>query len=306
VAAVALAMSLTALGIAQADDPNALADPPALFAADWDTASLAVTIYNPAADPNGKGPARKDVVTVTGTVYPPDVNDLVAFSATHAAALQAFDQDGREVLFDPDAVVLQPGRRWWLDDRPVAYAVELYLDPNQTVPTSLSQLDFTVQALYAQPFTTVVLPLEVSVEPIALLGNFQVRITDVNVVGAICSVAVEATMTDISGTADRPFDPEEGYWDEHVSPRGHVFIVSDPDVIFRAAIVDSDGNHVRRGGSESHSTRSSGGVVVATTGFVIHDCLSTEGLYLRYRIAMYPYEVPILLTLQDVAIPGLR
>jgi len=237
-------------------------------------------------------------------VYLPDANDLVAVSTTHAMALQAFDQDGLEVPFDPNAIVLELARRWWLGDEPRAYAVELHLDPNQAVPPLLSRLDFMVEALYAQPFATFELPLEVSAEPIVLLPNVQVRITEVSVANETCSVTTEATMTDISGTTDQTFEPEGGFWDEYVSPRGRVFSLSDTDVIFRAAIVDSEGNQVRRGGSERHATRSSGGVVVATTSFVINDCPSAEGLYLRYRIAMYPYEVPIFLTLEDVAIPG--
>lgn len=293
--AAVLMTALTTIGTAQTDDPNAL------FAADWDSATLAVTVFRS----DDATPAVKNVVSVTGNVYIPDVNDLVAVSGTHAAAVQAFDQDGAEVLFDPNVVEPEPGRTWWLGTEPLAYSVAMRLDPNQLIPTSLSELDFTVEAMYAESYITVDLPLEVTTEPIELLPNFHVSVTEVNVAGETCVVATVATITDVSGRSTRSFDPNDGPWEETILHSGRVITLSDLDVIYREAIVDADGNADTRIRGTSHASHSSGGVTTATARFTLRDCSDVEGLYLRYTIAMYPYEVPILLTVTDVAIPGL-
>jgi len=283
---------LTTPGSAQTDDPNAL------FAAGWHSASLAVTIDRP----DGKSSAVKNVVSVAGHVYVPDANDLVAVSTTHAAAVHAFDQNGVEIHFDPEAVTLEPGRSWWLGRAPRLYRVELHLDPNQALPTALSRLDLTVEALYAESYMTVDLPLAVTEEPIELLPNCHVSITDVNVADEVCAVATKVVTANVFGSGTMSFDPNDGPWEETVI-RDHVLRMSDLDVVFRATLVDGAGRTVPA--AASHRTQSSDGVTTGTTRLEVRDCTGLDGLYLRYTVAMYPYDVPILLTLTNVAIPGL-
>lgn len=119
---------------------------------------------------------------------PLDTNDLIAVATTNANAIQAFDYDDNDVLFDPNAPVPSLARTWELGEQPKAFAVELPLDPNQTFPQSLSELDFTVDGLYGQPFTTVDLPLEATEDWIDLAPNYRLRIEEVNLLDGVCRV----------------------------------------------------------------------------------------------------------------------
>lgn len=308
-ATLRLFLTLTSLALvpsAWADDPNVALEPSTAFVADWDSVTLAVTGYNPIGSPDGNPPVQREAISVEGNVYILDTNDLIAISTTNTAPLWAFDQDGHEVLFDPNAVVVEPARTWELGDQPQVFRVTLPLDPNQPRPTSLSEFDFTVEALYGRPFRTVAIPAEVTDDWIELTPEFRLRITDANVVGDRCTVVIEEEITlDIDGVGSRSFDPNLGPWVEELWPDGRVNKFSDLDLLTDIDLTDVDGNRIGSGGSSSSSHRGMGtGVTTGTRKLTRYNCSSLEGVYVYYTFALDLYEAPIHLRLSDIPVPG--
>ena len=300
--ALRLCLIVTTLAAcAWADDPNVPLEPSTAFVADWDSVTLAITGRNPI-----DALARREAITVSGSIYVLDSNDLIAISMTNTAPLWAFDQDGHEVLFDPNAVVAEPARTWELGDQPQAFSVTLTLDPNQPRPASLAELDFTVEALYGRPFRTVAFPAEVTDDWIELTPEFRVRITDANVAGDRCTVVIEEEITlDMHGMGRRSFDPNRGPWVEEPWPDGSVDKLSDLDFLTDVYLCDVDGNPVGNGGSSSrtHSGLATG-VTTGTRKLTRYDCPSLEGVYVYYTFALDLYETPIHLRLSDIPVPG--
>jgi hypothetical protein len=208
------------------------------------------------------------------------------------------------VFFDLNIPEPNLGRTWMLGEKPKPFSVELNLDPDQTYPTILSELDFTVDALYGQPFATIDLPVEVTEDWIELAPCYRIRVDEVSMVDNVCHIVVKGEVTDVSGSGSYPFDPNIP-WDEHVSPRGTVYRLSDLDIISRTELVDTGETPSWSGGSNSHSNRSADGGRDLSWNFTLHNCTGTENLLLHYTIAMDPYEIPIPLTLTEIAVPGL-
>jgi len=273
-----------------------------LFEATWESATLSITAYNPVEKPDIDPLTRKNVITVTGHVYILDTNDLIAVSTIHATALQVLDQDGNEVIFDPNAVVQSPGHTWMLGDQPKTFSVELRLDPNQACPTSLSELDFAVDALYGQPFSTAILPLETTEDGTELSSRYRVRVAEANVVDDLCHLVIEEEIQGVSGVGIRSFDPNDGPWEESVDPRGRARKITDlVDFIVTHEIIDAEGNLLRNTGPSRYSLK----MGTATFRLTLYDCTNTKGLYVRYTFAIGIYKMPIRLTLTDIPVPGL-
>ena len=305
VSTVMILAGLPAVGAAQASDPNALWEASDLFVASWESATLAITVYNPIERPDIDPLTRTHVITVAGNVHILDTNDLIAVSTTHATALQAFDQDGTEVRFDPNAPEKSPGRTWILGDKPKAFSVELHLDPNQAVPTSLSELDFTVEALYGQPFTTIDIPLEVTEEWIELVPRYRIHVEEVNVVDDACHIIIREEITDVHAGSSRSFDPNGHPWEEMSCFGDVLYKFSEFDVVSNAKIVDTDGHPVR-GGNRGSSSSGRDGMRTGTRTFTFYNCSDTEDFRIRYTIAMDLYEMPIPLMLTDISVPGMQ
>jgi len=301
---VALLAGPPTVGTAQTEDPNTLWDASDLFAATWGSATLSVTTYNPSEHPDMAPQARKRVITVDGNVYPLDVNDLVALSTTHVTALRAFDQDAIEVLFDPNAVEQSPGRTWILGDKPSGFSLPIHLAPDQPCPSSLSELNFTVDALYGKPFVTLDLPVESTEEWIEAAPGFRVRVEEVNTVDDVCHIVVKGSITDVSGSGSYSFDPN-AVWEEHVSRQGDVHKTSDLDVIYRVEIIDVGETPSWNGARKSGSSRSAEGGRELTYDYILRNCTGTENMLIRLNVVMYPYEIPIPLTLTEIPVPGL-
>ncbi len=289
-----------------ADDPNELRDGTGLITASWESATRNITTYNPSVRPDLPEGTALTTLKVSGSVEVLDFNDLIAVSTTHATALWAFDQDGDAVLFDPNAVVRPAGNAWVLGDRPKTFGVELPLDLDQPYVASLSELAFTVDALYGQPFATIDVPIEVSEDWIELVPRYRIRITDVNQSGGFCWFTIDEEITDVHSHMGCRFDPNFSGWDETTprSPRGGIRRVTDYDFIDNVQVVDVQGNRVSVQGfhSASHPTDST---VTGLRQYTLYNCESLDAVRVRYTIAMDPYEVPILLTLTDIPIPGL-
>ncbi len=292
-------MSIAAV---QADDPNAVRDGTGLLAATWDSATRCLTAHNPKARPDVAEGTVQTTIKVSGSVEVLDFNDLIAVATTRATALWAFDQDGEAVLFDADAVVRPDGNVWVLGDRPKTFCVELPLDFDQPYVASLSELAFTVEALYGQPFTTIDVPIEVSQAWIEIVPRYRIQITKTDQLDDHCFIAVTEEVLDVSGSANGPFDPNAHYWDE-TADWYHTSKVVNFDVISHAEIVDLEGRPVRSAHSYQGSSRE--GMLTQTREFTLNDCASLEELRIRYTIAMDPYEATILLTLTDIPVPGL-
>jgi len=288
----------------RADDPNALWDTSALVDASWDSATRSITAYNPAEHPDLAPGTTRTAISVSGWVSVLDANDLIAVTTDHAAAFQAFDHDGNEVLFDPNAVTPSPVRTWFLDDRAQVFSVELHLDPNQAYVASLSELTLTIEGLYGQPFTTIDLSVETTEDWVELVPRYRIHVEEVNAVDDTCHIVIREEITDVHSRSSRSFTPSDGIWGEEIaSHRDPVRKFSDVDVIVHVGVVDADGNPVD--GRRSTSSRGSNGVFTGTREFTFDNCPDTEGLRIRYTIAMDLYEMLIPLTLTEISIPGL-
>ncbi len=293
-----------AVSTTRADDPNALRDGMGLLTASWDSATRCITAYNPGARADLPEGTALTTIKVSGGVGVVDFNDLIAVATTHATALWALDGDGKAVLFDPNAVVRPSGNAWVLGDRPRTFCVELPLDLDQPYVASLSELAFTVDALYGDPFVTIDVPIEASEEWIELAPRYRIQITDVTHADDTCRFTVKEEILEVYSHVSWPFDPNEDHWDETATASDVSRKVADFDVIDHVRILDTEGTPVLPGGLV-RSWRLSGGMVTGTRTFTLYECASTEDLRIRYTIAMAPYEVPILLTLTDIPIPGL-
>lgn len=188
---------------------------------------------------------------------------------------------------------------------PKAFSIELHLDPNQAVPTSLSELDFTVEALYGQPFTTIDIPVEITEEWIELVPRYRVRVAEVNSVDDVCHIIVKGEVTDVHSSGSYSFDPNDGPWEER-GCYGDVLRFSDLDVISRGEIIDAGEAPSWSGGTISHSSRSADGGRDLTWEFTLHNCTGTENLLIHCTTAMAPYEMPIPLVLTDISVPGMQ
>jgi len=299
-------VSIFAAATARADDPNLPAALSSAFAADWDAVTLTVTGYNPSGSPADAAPPREEVITVAGHVHVFDSNDLIAVSTTNTTPLWAFDQDGSDVVFDPNAVAIEPARTWDLGERAKPFRVSLTLDADQVRPTSLMQLDFTAEALYGRPFRTVAIPVEVTEDWIELAPDYRVHVTETRVVDETAYVTLaEEIAFRIASSASRSFDPNDGPWVDHVFRNGKVEPVSDYDYVARGYLGDIDGNEVGSGGGFRHPhSGMSTGLTTGALELTVGHCPTLEGAYIHLTFALKLYATPIHLTLTDIPIPG--
>ncbi len=307
-ALVIVLVGLATSQAASAADPNmndALWDSSVLFAASWASATRSLTAYNPVERPDKDPEAFKTVLAVSGTVYILDTNDLIAVTTGNTRALQAFDQDGNDVRFDPNAPALPLGRTWTLGDQPQTFSVELHLDPEQPYVASLSELHFMIDALYGQPFATVDIPWETTEDWVELVPRYRIHIEEADSTDGTCHLLVREEIADVYRRAGDSFDPNDGPWEE-IPFYGHPpRDFGELDVISNVDIVDAKGNPVDGGGPRSMSSRLGNGMATVTREFTLYHPLGAEDLRIRYTIAIDVYEMPIPLTLTEIPVPGL-
>jgi hypothetical protein len=175
-------------------------------------------------------------------------------------------------------------------------------------------LGLTVDALYGRPFVTTEIPIEASDDWIELLPRYRIRNTGIEQDDNVCRFTLQEEVRDVNRYIDHPLDPNAGDWDETAPASWHDFArpwwgdsgkPTDFDVITNIRIVNTQGQVVANTLVSYGSWELGAGMLKITRSFVVFDCAATGDLRLHFTIAMDPYEVPILLTLTDIAIPGL-
>ena len=281
-----------------------LSDSSGIMVPSWKSVTLSLTTYNPTERPDQEPGKPEKVIAVSGQVHILDANDLIAVADANTAVLCAFDQDGQEVLFDPNAYPKDPNRAWMLGAAAKPFSTRMKLDPNQAAPSILSALDFTVDALYGQPFTFIDLPFAPTDDWMELFPGFRTLVEATSSQDGRCTCSIKEEIVGMGALSYRSFDPEDGVWEERWPMSGLIFKLSDHDLIYHVDIVDLEGKLVQSGGGRM-SAHGGGGVIETSREITLSQCTDTTTLQIRYTIAVDPYEAQIPLTLAQIPVPGL-
>lgn len=286
------------------DVNEVLWDAATLFEAEWDTVSLARMNGNPAKHPE-LGPVPGELIlTVSGRIRVLDGIGLLALSTDDSLVCHALDGEGNDVLFGGVVGPFTPSIECWqiFPTRPLPFTLQVRLSEAAPLPTHLSELEFAVSALYAQPLATFDIPFQPMTTPIELIPGFTVLIEEARSEDGRCDFTIKDEFEGFTGTS---FGSLEENSNTCVGPfPSHRIDPSKIDLNYNVTMIDATGNPVSRsGGSGGASSSSSGDSGVRTSRGSWTDCIGIE--FVRYTIAVRPYRVVAPLTLSDIPIPAL-
>ena len=146
------------------EDPNEVVwDAPEQFSSQWDIVSLIESRHNPvvALDPNTLD--SRISIEIQGHLESVANDRLIGLDLENIIPCQALDGDGNSIELGNVIGPFEPWHPWIL----MPYGMKLFelnlqLAPNQPIPSTLSQVDFLFDGLYANSLMIVDLPFEVS------------------------------------------------------------------------------------------------------------------------------------------------
>ena len=285
-------------------DVNAvLWDAGILFEAEWDSVSLARMSGNPATHPElGTVPGGL-ILTVSGRIRVLDGIDLVALSTDNSLVCRALDGEGNDIPFGGVAVPFTPYIECWeiFPSRPLPFTLQVRLNEAVPLPTHLSELEFAVSALYAQPLATFDIPFHVMTTPIELVPGFTVLIEEARSEDGKCEFRIKEEYEGFAGSSTGSLNENsnscEGQFARYRPD------LSEIDLNYNVTMIDGTGNPTSRGGGGGgESSSSSGSSGMRTRRGRWTDCSGIE--FVRYTIAVRPYRVVAPLTLADIPIPA--
>lgn len=270
----------------------------------WDSLAVSRITRNPVESPEHDPVERDIVITVWGRVEILDPNNLIALDAQNSIHCQALDEQGNGVTLRHIGAPFEPRHCWdVLNTSPRPFTLQLQLDPNQVIPAELSQLDFYVYALYAQPLTVIDIPFKPMNDWMELWPGFRVIIETALLEDGTCEYAIKE---EISGLSNSDDVLKQGYdlcGADELGWYRFEDIFTDRDLIYNRDMIDASGMPTsRNGGSRSSSSRKSGGMTSRTESGDWNECSGIA--FIRYTIAVKPYKLVVPLTLRDIPVLG--
>ena len=263
-------------------DPNQVMwDSSAVFVPSWKSVALSGI----AADPNmyaDADPNTQDVIiTVSGNIDIHDVNNLLALDTQNSMICQAISDTGNYVALRSPASPIKPIHTWPLSNTQTkTFELQLHLALDEPVPTSLSQLDFFVYALYGQPLVTFDLPLAATNDWVEPIPGFRILVETADYQDGKCNYTIKEEIS--SGRVSFSMTLFEDLMPLMHSP-SHYW-----DYMYTINLISPQGNPEWRGGNtSSRSFSSSGDGNTSKTKYgAWSNCTGKE--VIRYTIAVKP------------------
>jgi len=282
-------------------DPNRVMwDSSAVFAPSWRSVALTGITQNPdvyqKTDPN----THEIIITVSGKIDVLDPNNFLALDTKNGMICRVLDDTGKPVELRSPVNPIEPIHTWTLSSRRTrSFELKLPLALGQPVPTSVSQIDFFVYALYGQPLVTTDVPLRAmnAYDWLELAPGFRVRVMTADYQDGECNYKLfhqksgnaifsRGSFEDLTPMMHRPYR----YWD-YIYTFNLVSLQGNPE--WRGGVSGTGGSYsYGTGDGFSHSTRSG----------TWRNCTGEE--VIRYTIAVKPKKVMIPMTLTDIPVLG--
>ena len=272
------------------EDPNqVLWNSEDVFLSQWQRTSAHCTL-----DVNG---VTEKSLSIDATLTVLDSNNLVAIDASHFTVCRAFDEQGDAMVLQSQTPGYEPQHNWLVSPiDSVQYSLDLRLDPNQAMPSQITQIGSLAYALYAQSFVQADLPLEVSADWINLAPGFRVKITQVDRTANTCQYTLVEEIEGINIRYGSLSGDEGGYGSLGSSTPGSDW--NGWDVLYDCTHIDSQGNSVNSGSTAIQGTRSNGLLIQTIQRTIPKSDVET----IRYSIAMHPYTLLVPLILEEIPV----
>ena len=280
-------------------DPNLVIwDANSMVLTDWESVAVTQRHTNPNHHSTGDSQAPETIITVSTKLDILDDGRFIAMNSNNHPVCRALDEFGREVQLANRPSPFMSTH----DYRPfrvgsTSIDLEVLLDPNQSLPDHLPELDFLVYTLTGQPLLVWDIPFETTEHTLDVTPD--VRMT-VNAEGSIesdlCSLNVTLTPP-VAGNGTADSETSE------TSRKVHSIFsdFSEYDIVYHVKAIDSSG-HISGNtltGLVFHKRQTNGSWTFSSSQGV-SNCREIQSL--RVTIAVNPRWVAIPLHLDDIPI----
>lgn len=296
---------LTAVASAQGESSQAW-DPAEHLTPFWDSVELESQIENPARNPEADSNGQRQLVIRAG-VEMTDYENLIGIDR-FGMAVVATDQDGQEI-YRTDSPSRSRSYQATEDALRLAaftgradefsLSVGIPLEADQGYPSSLSRLEWSMNALIAETFTTVDIPFEASEEWVEVVPGLEIRVNEASATEGSYIYKIQAV-----------YDPNlvsygtGGHWHLWSDEELPATLMMDMEML-NAACEPVRGPNTSGGfggGTSSHSTDE--GLREATSNGYGRCDACGDVATIRFAFALDAYEVEARLVLEDVPVPG--
>jgi hypothetical protein len=301
-----LVVAVTVCALAAAASGQGDWDPAEHLVPFWESVDLQSRIENPARDPDADPNGLRELTVQAGAELI-DYEDLIGIDR-FGRSVVAMDQDGQEIYRVDDPLISRSYQATEDALRLAAFgeradeinlSVSIPLEADQGYPSSLSRLDWSMNALVAETFTTVDIPFEASEEWVEVVPGLDVLVE-----------VASATEGNYIYKIKAIYDPNLasfgtlGHWHFWFDEALPATLMVDMEMLNAA------GEPVRGpntsggfgGGTSSHSTED--GLREATSDGHGRCDACGDVATIRFTFALDAYEVEARLVLEDVPVPG--
>jgi hypothetical protein len=279
-------------------------DSSSVFSSKWSSVALTSIRQNQLKHPEQAANAKDSILSISGKIEILDPHNFIAMDTQNSVVCQAIDGAGSDVMLQHVISPFEPIHCWeLLNATPRPFTLQLQLDPGQSVPRSLSQVDFVVYALYGQPLASFELPFEPMDDWTELLPGFKVFVEKAESKDGECYFVIKQEMLSdsfINGILREDYNS--------CSSRSRarfyrdIFDLTDYHFVSAMVLIDAQGNPMPGQGSGYHATR---GVVKLREDWDQGRIDCSDGIAaIRFNIAVAPYRRAVPLTLTDITILG--
>jgi hypothetical protein len=278
------------------NDPNeVLWDSQSVFSPEWESRIVSNIAKNPATNPLFENHPER-TIAISGNLKILDANNLLGINTEHSTLCQALDQTGNPIEVSNVPAPFQPRRGWhMLPSTPRPLSIELLLDPDQPMPTALSQVDFFVYSYYARSIVVVDVPFQASQDWIDLVPGLSVQIDGAEYEEEANRWRFHTRRRNFSNTLTIGILTQDYTVTEYS-------LLDRVDMICNMDFVDQLGEVVTSYGTrhiDDVKARSRGHATAITGGYFTWD----QGIeFVRFTIALEPYHMIVPLTLTDIPI----
>jgi hypothetical protein len=272
----------------------------------WESVELQSQIDNPARDPEAD-PNGQRQLSIRAGVEMVDYENLIGIDRFERGVV-ALDQDGQEIYRVDDPLRSRSYQATEDALRLAAFtgradefnlSVSIPLDANQGYPSSIGRLEWSVNALIAETFTTVDIPFEAGEEWVEVVPGLEVLVAEASATEGSYIYKIQAI-----------YDPNLASY----GTGGHWHFWSDEELpaalMMDMEMLNAAGEPVRGpntsggsgGGTSSHSTDE--GLREATSNGYGRCDACGDVATIRLTFALDAYEVEAQLVLEDVPVPG--
>jgi hypothetical protein len=274
-------------------------DASARFAVHWDSLAVTRVTLNPLAGAEG---ARDPgiVVSISGRIEGLDAPNLIGMDEQEGIVCRVTDEQGDDVTLRSNAYLFEPDHCWNLRKTPLyPFTLQMQLNLDQAVPTVLSQIDFYVYALFAQPLTVIDIPIGVTEDWVDVVPGLQVSVAIITLQDGTYQYTLSEKRHDLSHVRGILKTDVQTCEPLGLSHPFHMPDLAAVDLVYNRDIIDSNGNILSSAGPDFSSGGRSGS---STSSRMCSD--SGCPVCVRYTIGVKPYKLVVPLTLTDIPVSG--